>query len=219
MNLPQLLVSLVYAVGNMMLTRMLATNEYSQFAQRRRSFRVSRPAGEQLSTYWLQLPYRYSMTLIIAMALLHWLISRSIYLLNIRVYDINGLEDPSRMKYAWGTSSLALLLAFLLGSVLFFTLFGLTRRKLGTGMPIVSTCSVAVSAACHPPVGEENASMKPLMYGAILTHMLGDSNSIADDSLRDLQAHASFSSLNVRPLAIGGEYDKQERDDITSSRF
>jgi hypothetical protein len=205
-------VSLVYAVGNMMLTRMLAANEYSQFAQRCRPLRVSRPAREQLSTHWLQLPYRYSVTLIVAMSLLHWLISRSIYLLNIRVYDINGVEDPLRMKYAWGTSSLAMLLTFLLGSALFWTLVGISRKKLGTGMPIVSTCSVAVSAACHPPVGEEGTATKPLMYGAIPMRMLSDSNSIADNNLDHLQEHASFSSLDVQPLIIGLEYDKQERD-------
>ena len=41
------------------------------------------------------------------------------------------------------------------------------RRKLGSGMPIIGTCSLAISAACHPAVGDEDAARKPLMYGAV----------------------------------------------------
>lgn len=33
-------------------------------------------------------------------------------------------------------------------------------------MPLAGSCSAVISAACHPPAGDEQASTKPLMWGA-----------------------------------------------------
>lgn len=60
------------------------SREWAQFASTRRTLRVSKPQGQQRSTYWLQLPYRYSVPLMGAMVLLHWLMSRGLFLASIR---------------------------------------------------------------------------------------------------------------------------------------
>lgn len=202
-NTPQLAVSFVYVLYNTQMTRMLASYENSHFAEKRRSLRVSRPSGEQRSTYWLQLPYTYSIPLLAIMAVLHWLMSRGIFLLNITVYDINGVLVPSRAKYTWGVSSLALLLAFVLATMLIVSMFAMMWRKLGAGMPIISTCSMTISAACHPPTEDDDPATKLLMYGAV-----PEAGSDQVDATRGCIArHATLSSSEVEPLVTGVEYD------------
>ena len=83
-NTPQLIATFIYLFCNDMLTRMLMSREWAQFASTRRTLRVSKPQGQQRSTYWLQLPYRYSVPLMGAMVLLHWLMSRGLFLASIR---------------------------------------------------------------------------------------------------------------------------------------
>ena len=34
-------------------------------------------------------------------------------------------------------------------------------------MPLVSTCSAAISAACHRPVGDKYAHLFPVKYGVV----------------------------------------------------
>lgn len=53
------------------------------------------PQGEQRSTYWLQLPYAYSIPLITASATLHWLISQSIFLMRVSYNSNDPGEDPT----------------------------------------------------------------------------------------------------------------------------
>jgi len=166
-NTPQLAVSLVYVFYNSLLTRMFVANEYSKFATKRQVLRVSQPRGSQRSTYWLQLPYQYILPIMTSVALLHWLISRSIYLTNIKVYNIAGQEAPDRSRFAYATSGLGLLLAFLVGTGLLAFLFVLMGKKLASDMPVIGTCSLAISAASHPAEVDEDASTKPLIYGAV----------------------------------------------------
>ncbi|KUJ07684.1 uncharacterized protein LY89DRAFT_742454 [Mollisia scopiformis] len=68
-----------------------------------------------------------------------------VYLTNVQVYNIAGQEVPSRHRLSYDTSGLPLLFAFLLGTC-FVALFAVfMRRKFGTGMPIIGTCSLAIT--------------------------------------------------------------------------
>jgi hypothetical protein len=40
-------------------------------------------------------------------------------------------------------------------------------RKYPEGMPLVSTCSVAISAACHPPDEDRDAHLLPVQWGVV----------------------------------------------------
>ena len=65
---------------NAIYTAQLGAHEWSEYASRRKPLRVSFPRGNQISTYWLQLPFWYSFPLSAALAALHYLISQSIFL-------------------------------------------------------------------------------------------------------------------------------------------
>ncbi|ORY16815.1 hypothetical protein BCR34DRAFT_461170, partial [Clohesyomyces aquaticus] len=80
-NAPQLLVSILYFLYNALFTCMLSGLEWSKFSTRRSHLRVSDPVpnGHQKSTFWLQRPYRYSVPLLAASALLRWLVSQTIF--------------------------------------------------------------------------------------------------------------------------------------------
>ena len=80
-NTPQLVLSMCYFAYNGLFTRMLSEFEWAKLSTAYRSLRVTRPKGpHQRSTYRLQLPYRWSLPLLLVSAVLHWLYSNSFYL-------------------------------------------------------------------------------------------------------------------------------------------
>lgn len=89
-NTPQIVISFVYLFYNNVFTCMVMAHEYARFASVRKPLRVTRPYGEQRSTFWLQLPYRYIVPIMLIMAFMHWSVSRSIYLVQLEIYDNNG---------------------------------------------------------------------------------------------------------------------------------
>lgn len=167
-NIPQLLVSFAYIFYNNALTCMLLACETSQFASKRKFLRVSDPEGRQKSTYWLQLPYQYSIPLLVTMAFLHWLISRSLFFKSVEYYDASGkMSDESYTACAY--SPLALILSISLGAILVLVLVGLSFRKVDQGMPMLGSCSMAISAACANCREGGEAAKKALMYGVLTT--------------------------------------------------
>jgi hypothetical protein len=191
-NLPQILISWLYIFYNGLLTSMTLTAETSSFATERKFIRVSDPVGKQRSTYYLQLPYRYAITLLTAMTLLHWLVSRSLFLVKVTIINASGIPTPSRDINACGWSRLPLILALGVGLVMILTLFGLGWRRFAAGMPLLGSCSLAISAACHPAQAEgENIAEFALQYGVI------DNTDTP---------HVAFSRERVRPLVRGVAY-------------
>jgi hypothetical protein len=81
-NLPQLILSICYLAYNGLFTRMLAEFEWAKYSVEFRALRVTEPKGSQSSTYRLQLPYRFSIPLMIVSIALHWLYSNCIYVSN-----------------------------------------------------------------------------------------------------------------------------------------
>lgn len=79
-NTPQLLLSLCYFSYNALVTRIHIEQEWNSYSLSYKPLRVSYPAGEQTSTYRLELPYKYSLLLLGANILLHWLLSSAVYL-------------------------------------------------------------------------------------------------------------------------------------------
>ncbi|GES59971.1 peptidase C78, ubiquitin fold modifier-specific peptidase 1/ 2 [Aspergillus terreus] len=62
-NTPQLVVSIAYFMYNAVMTCVLLAAEYDDYAVERKPLRVSWARGAQRSTYYLSLPYRYSIPL------------------------------------------------------------------------------------------------------------------------------------------------------------
>ncbi|KAJ5354961.1 uncharacterized protein N7496_012173 [Penicillium cataractarum] len=177
-NLPQLLLSGLYFMYNAVLTSMTATHEWSMFAHKRTTLRVTLPLGAQRETYWLGLPWRYSLPFLACSTVFHWLISQSIFLINVTIYQPNTevLTEPTAqfpgvsntgMTTACGYSPLAIACALGVALGLLLALMVLSSRRLKPGMPVVGSCSLAISAACHPPKSDESAAVKPLLWGAV----------------------------------------------------
>lgn len=197
-NTPQLLISFVYVFNNNCLTRMLLGSEYTDYARHHKPLRVSKPRGQQRSTYRLQLPYRYSVPLMTSMAVLHWLVARSIFLVQINVYDYDSDALVDKISTC-GFSSMAIVFTLVVGGVLILGLLASGCRKLDPGMPLASSCSLAIAAACHPPVEEQDAALLPLKYGVV-------DEGQSEDGGRGC-GHACFSSQEVTPLVDGELYD------------
>lgn len=174
-NTPQFLISLVYLLYNSLFTCMAVSAEYTSYVVRKRTLRVSFPRGAQRSTYWLHLRYRYAIPFMITMATLHWLVSESIYLVYVQILvgypGSQGSEGSSvsRSTVKCGYNGAAILLSCLVGSGLIVVLIIMGGfRRVPAGIPLASTCSRAISAACHRSKSErEDIVLGPLGYGVL----------------------------------------------------
>jgi hypothetical protein len=105
----------------------------------------------------------------VASAVLHWLCSQSIFVVNIQESGSGPPPtDRASQSLTVGYSPIALLttVIFALCTLLLNLLLGL--KHLSSAMPIAGTCSLAIAAACHPDTdaGEEMAK-KELKWGAV----------------------------------------------------
>lgn len=168
-NTPQAVITVVYLLYNNALTCMVLAYEWGRFSQIRKPLRVSRPVpgSTQRSTFWLQLPYRFILPITALMATLHWLVGRSIFFVQLMPYDIRGLAIPDNRVDACAYSLSAILSALVVGGVLVLAFIGFSFFSLPSGMPVASSCSLAISAAAHPARGEEDAALHPVMYGIL----------------------------------------------------
>ena len=193
-NSPQVLFSMLYFVFNAILIMMHTAHEWSSFTRHRKALRVSSPRGKQRSTYWLQLPWSYSLPMIVASGSLHWLLGRSVYLVKVDVYGYFGHRQADKDFFACGYSPITVLILIVLLALMGIALIAVATRKLEPGSPLVRLNSLAIAAACHANPAETDLAMEPLMWGVI-----------RDESGADT-AHCSFSAKEVSPLSEGVVY-------------
>ena len=165
-NAPQAIMSFLYLNPNAFLTVMWLASEFADFATERKSLRVSSRQGKQRSTYFLSLPYRIALPLMAFSALLHWLLSQSIFLAVVAEYDAHGKLLSQVAVASCAFSPLAMILSLLAVLIL----LGATAcvawvKKLRGGIPVAGSCSAAISAACHPPAWDKDAYLKEVMWG------------------------------------------------------
>jgi len=164
-NTPQLILSTAHFTYNVQFTFMLAGLKWSKFAYQRRGLRVSsHPTGAQKSTHFLQLPYRYAIPILGMFGTTQWLISQSLFSLAVERYDMTGVpvsydgadcetygfrcgHDNAHYTCAW--SPLAVFLTIFAGMILIGFVFITGRRRYAAGVPLGSTNSAVLSAACH----------------------------------------------------------------------
>ncbi|KAF7516355.1 hypothetical protein PCG10_002299 [Penicillium crustosum] len=150
-NMPQLMFSFLYFAFNSLLTAMNIGAEWSGYAVNRKGLRVSgSPSFSQRSNYFLSLPYRYAIPLMVVSALLHWLISRSLFIVGIDAYSPSMERQQDNDILTCGYSPVAIVSSIAVGSFMFFCVVGLSFRLFESGMPVVGSCSFTISAACHP---------------------------------------------------------------------
>jgi hypothetical protein len=198
-NTPQLVISLAYFCYNGLITCMLSAAEYSSYGVQRKPLRVTNPVGLQRSTYWLSIPFRYSVPFLIAFALLHWFVSQSIFYVLVIRYNVTSsstysIENGATINTC-GYSPIAIIFAIGLGSLMVLTLPILGLRRFKSNIPVAGSCSAAISAACHPPMTNKEAAQKCVMWGEIVLEnsLLGK---VGFDS--DVPgAHYSFTSQDI----------------------
>ena len=196
-NSPQILLSFLYFAMNGIFTCMLLAEEWSAYATKRKFLRVTSPTGGQRSTYRLQLPYRYGVPLLIGSSVLHWLVSQSIFLIRVNVTDSTGLEIFGGISTC-GYSPMAMIFVIILGSIVVLLGICFGFRKSRGGMPLAGSCSAAISAACHPPEADANASLKRVIWGVVAEEIF--------QYERESVGHCSFTSSKVEAPVVGKWY-------------
>lgn len=195
-NSPQLILSLIYLIFNNLWTILFLSLEWSSYAHSHKPLRVSSPRGMQQSTYFLHIPYRFGLPLLAYSALLHWLVSQSIFLIEVQYWE-DGRLDPSSSNVSCGYSPLGMILTVIVGvSLILGTLAFSCFKQLKNSMPLVGSCSAAISAACHPPANGAD-SLKPVKWGVV---------SDTDGDGKQSIGHISFSSGEVLPPIPGHYY-------------
>ncbi|KAI0532325.1 hypothetical protein GGR58DRAFT_490699 [Xylaria digitata] len=161
-NTPQLIFSLCYIVYNALITHLQVEKEWNSFGSDFQPLRVSYPVGEQVSSYRLQLPYRYSIPMITISIILHWVVSNAVFLYIIDGgYVQNGATQAPEFLEKFGLSESSFiaigyspffLLVLFIASFIFIVcppvLIGV--KKLKYKMVAGGCNSLVISAACHP---------------------------------------------------------------------
>lgn len=199
-NLPQLILSLIYFSYNGLFTAMLTGYEWVSYAHKRKGLRVSRrPTGSQRSTYFLQLPYRFSIPLGLLSVALHWVVSQSIFVVAVDLYDPYARIHPADMNQRrCGYSPIAILTALIMAVCMLLAAVGFGYLPYRRGMPLAGSYSRAISAACHPSKTDDSCSDVPcweqkLRWGVCET---------GEDGV----GLCAFSSEDVEPLVKGQLY-------------
>lgn len=150
-NIPQLIYSLIYVLSNGVLTSIALADEWNSFSLHSKGLRVSAsPRGHQRTSRFLSLPFRYSIPFIIFSAFLHWLISQSIFLVRANAYDYKNRRASDHDVMTLGYSPLAIIITICVAALLPIAFCFMGPRRFKSGMPVAGSCSLAISAACHP---------------------------------------------------------------------
>ncbi|KAI9875102.1 MAG: hypothetical protein M1830_008875 [Pleopsidium flavum] len=172
-NMPQTILSLLYLMYNSLYTCMLQADEWSHYAHNRKGLRVTAPVGKQRSTYYLTLPYTYAVPLLVFSGLMHWLVSQSIFLARITLFTLDGMEDAENSIATCGYSSIAIIFVLIVGGTMLLISLAAGFRRFKPGIPLASSCSAAISAACHAPRGDVDAPVLPVMWGVVKEEVNG----------------------------------------------
>lgn len=213
-NAFQLVLSTSYFLFNSLFTAQCGALEWSSYTDpATKALRVTWPRGEQRSTYYLHLPYRYGIPLTTMLMLMHFLISRSIFVVRVQWYNSHGNYDGRDGISNIGFSPVAILVTICVGVGLVLTLIMHSIRPLNNRIPMHGNSSVVISAMCHPEAANgpvipgychgsppahpvEDVASRKLMWGASV-----------QPSEHDGIGHCSFTANNVEMPVQGKKYE------------
>jgi len=197
-NTPQLLLSYLYIALNALYTSMFVSAEWASYVKIRKSLRVTSPTGFQRHSYWLNVPFRYAIPMTIMSGLFHWLASQSIFKVQISITDMHTRKAASEVSTC-GYSPVAIILTTVVGFTIAAGGLIISRFWYPAGIPLASSCSAAISAACHAPLEDVNASLLPVQWGAV-TH--GKAGEDGDEPI----GRCCFTSFPVEMPILGRLY-------------
>jgi len=193
-NVPQIVLSMAYFALNRVCTSICFTREWNAYSIHRKGLRTSETSGERRPAYFVQLPYRWAVPLTAISGVLHWLLSRSFYLIVFEIRDEDGIIVESSSVSAVGYSNRGLLIFTTTYLATLLIVIGLQLRKMTLRIPPAAHCSLVISAACHPPPGDDNAQLKKVQWGVVRKRFGGGVE------------HCSFTSEEVLPPESGKLY-------------
>lgn len=213
----QLALSTTYFLYNSLYTAQCGALEWSSYISKRKTLRVTWPRGQQRSTYYLQLPYRYGIPLTALLIAMHFLISQSIFLARLRYYNGLGEVDDNNSFTDVGFSPVANLTTCCVGAAMILAQVLHACRKLDNRMPIHGNKSAVISAMCHPEeagplkarkyasfdhVQAESTATMPLTWG-----VTSEPGSISgNDDAKKSMGHCSFTEYMVDLPVSGKKY-------------
>ena len=173
--------SALFLLMNNLLTTLVVASEWNGYILERKTLRLSSPLGIQRSSYFLSLPYRYGIPAMLANSVLHWMTSQSFFVVQTVAYDLpdfthrNTTFDSSSIGY----SSIGSIFCLFIWSIMVFGLLFLATKKSYKNntkiekddtyarypMPLVRTCSAAISAACHAHPDDKDVCLLPVRWG------------------------------------------------------
>lgn len=169
----------------------------------RKGLRVSdAPQGKQRATYFLQLPYRLAIPFMLISGFLHWIVSQSFFLVSVQTYSYDTDEpegwklqlDHPATRVSIGYSLFPMVVGVVFGGVLLVAIITAGFVRFKTGMPVVGSCSAAISAACQP-IDEDDGDTA---VAAVQWGEMGRS--------RNGIRHCGFSREEVREPLVGEWY-------------
>jgi hypothetical protein len=193
-NTPQVLLSFCYINLNMLCTSMATSREWNGLATSRKGLRVTEPRSEQRSTYFLQLPHKWAVPLVVVSGTLHWLLSQTFFLVRIDTFNREGQRLDGTSKSACGISYSSLVTFVVIDFVLIGAVRWVGHRVMRPKLPPADSCSLVISAACHPPASEIDPHLKKVRWGVV------------EQELIEGYEHCSLSSKSVRLPEVSKTY-------------
>ncbi|KAE9371615.1 hypothetical protein N431DRAFT_491952 [Stipitochalara longipes BDJ] len=149
-NSAQFVTSVLYFLYNGIYTSIASVFEWARFTTIRKALRTTEPRGLQS-------------------LLLHWLASEAFHYQRILVVDTLGRATKSEQKASalgiYDNLKYLVLLALFGAFIIYLTiLLGLQPLP---GVLLVGPNSLAISAACHPPVDDRDAAFIAVQWGAV----------------------------------------------------
>jgi hypothetical protein len=171
----------IYVLYNNVIYCMIFSDEWSRFHTHRKGLRVSEsPRGKQRTVYFFLMPFKLAFPIMFFSCAIHTLISQSLFLVDVEAWGSEiseaGIKSTSLIRQpqndftTTGFSPLADVALIAMSFVMLAYLVWLCFKKYKSGMPVTSTCSAAISAACHPSSNEEaDAYLREMQWGVTET--------------------------------------------------
>lgn len=169
----QVLISLLYLFYNGILTHQIIADELISFFRQKKTLRISFPQHSlQRSSYFLSLPWRYALPLMLAFIAIHLLVSQSVFTVQTTAYGLgqDGASIPSTNASRLGYAPLGILLTIALVAN------SCRRYKcvVPARLPRMATDSNTIRTLCDSANGDRGAHLYAVQLGIVVRGLGGE---------------------------------------------
>jgi hypothetical protein len=189
-NVGHAIFGILYIIYNNIFYAMTFSWEWARYAHHRKGLRVSEaPRGEQRTVYFFLMPLKTAIPIMLFSACIHTLVSNTLFIVDVETYGRDAklntfVRTPEFDFTTTGFSPLGNALLIIAGVLMISYLLCCSALELKSTMPVTSTCSAAISAACHPDENEpDDFYLKKVGWGVT--------------SIKDGIGHCTFSTNPV----------------------